>query len=147
MCWSPESPSSLRQPVPGPFPTAREGTTATLLGTGNVLLTGFRQGCKGCGLKPSNAAVLYEFFINTYAFTGGMNSARVFDSAVHLPNGQVLVSGGTSTISSGATLASAELYMPESICSRCARRKRESRVPRLTGLRHKLHPLPQVAAL
>jgi len=96
----------------GPFPAAREGTTATLLGAGNVLLTGFRQECKGCGFKPSNAAVVYEVGTNTYAFTGGMNSARVFDSAVRLPNGQVLVSGGTNTISSGATLASAELYMP-----------------------------------
>src|SRR5207253_9711775 len=71
-----------------------------------------RQEYKGCGFKPSNAAVLYEDGTNTYAFTGGMNSARVFDSAVRLPNGQVLVSGGTNTISSGATLASAELYMP-----------------------------------
>jgi hypothetical protein len=96
----------------GPFPAAREGTTATLLGTGNVLLTGFRLECKGCGFGPSNAAVPYEFATNTYAFTGGMNSARVFDSAVRLPNGQVLVSGGTNTISSGATLASAELYTP-----------------------------------
>ena len=60
--------------------------TATLLGAGNVLLTGFRQECKGCGFKPSNAAVLYEVGTNTYAFTGGMNSARVFDSAVRLPN-------------------------------------------------------------
>src|SRR5439155_6652474 len=57
-------------------------TPATLLGVGNVLLTGFRQECKGCGFKPSNAAVLYEVGTNTYAFTGGMNSARVFDSAV-----------------------------------------------------------------
>jgi hypothetical protein len=96
----------------GLFPAAREGTTATLLGTGNVLLTGFRQVCRGCGFKPSNAAVLYESATNTYAFTGGMNSARVFDSAVRLPNGQVLVSGGTNTISGGATLASAELYTP-----------------------------------
>jgi hypothetical protein len=35
----------------------------------------------------------------------------VEDSAVRLPNGQVLVSGGTSMIF-GATLASAELYTP-----------------------------------
>jgi len=71
-----------------------------------------KQLCDGCGFRPSNAAVLYEFATNTHGFTGGMNLARVFDSAVRLPNGQVLVSGGTSTISSGATLASAELYTP-----------------------------------
>jgi hypothetical protein len=93
------------------FPQVREGTTATLLGTGNVLLTGFRLECDGCGFKPSNAAVLYEFGTNTYVSTGGMNSPRVEDSAVRLPNGQVLVSGGTSMIF-GATLASAELYTP-----------------------------------
>jgi hypothetical protein len=93
------------------FPTVREGTTATLLGSGNVLLTGFRLECDGCGFKPSNAAVLYEFATNTYRSTGAMNSARVEDSAVRLPNGQVLVSGGTSMIF-GATLASAELYTP-----------------------------------
>src|SRR5207245_433861 len=40
----------------GPFPAVREGTTATLLGTGNVLLTGFRLECRGCGFRPSNAA-------------------------------------------------------------------------------------------
>jgi hypothetical protein len=96
----------------GAFPKVREGTTATLLGTGNVLLTGFRLECDGCGFKPSNAAVLYEFGTNTYVSTSGMNLARVENSAVGLPNGQVLVSGGTNTIFSGATLASAELYTP-----------------------------------
>jgi hypothetical protein len=96
----------------GPFPSAREGTTSTLLGTGNVLLTGFRQECDGCGFRPSNAAILYQSATNTYAITGEMNSARVDDSAVRLPNGQILVAAGTSTLSSGATLASAELYTP-----------------------------------
>src|SRR6266480_653960 len=114
MCWSPESRSSLPRLGRTPVLSRRLAKAPPRLcsARGNVLLTGFRQECKGCGFKPSNAAVLYEVGTNTYAFTGGMNSARVFDSAVRLPNGQVLVSGGTNTISSGATLASAELYMP-----------------------------------
>jgi hypothetical protein len=96
----------------GAFPKVCEGITATLLGTGNVLLTGFRLECDGCGFRPSNAAVLYEFGTNTYLSTGGMNSARVEDSAVRLPNDQILISGGTNTIFGGATPASAELYTP-----------------------------------
>src|SRR5437867_8611530 len=95
MCWSPESRSSLPRLGRTPVLSRRLAKAPPRLcsARGNVLLTGFRQECKGCGFKPSNAAVLYEVGTNTYAFTGGMNSARVFDSAVRLPNGQLLVSG------------------------------------------------------
>ena len=82
-----------------------------LLTSGNVLQTAFTQVCKGCGPKPGNGALLYEFASNTQVITGGMNAARVNDSAVRLPSGLVLVSGVVSQIF-GQLIASAELYTP-----------------------------------
>jgi hypothetical protein len=96
----------------GTFPTGVAlGTTATLLATGKVLLTGFTQTCRGCRGAPTTAVYLYDFSTNTYRFDS-MNAARFNDSAVLLPSGQVLVSGGEDNRSSFHTLTSAELYAP-----------------------------------
>lgn len=101
-------------PIPRGYLVAYSSfATATLLGTGNVLLTGFRQFCKyGCFATANT--ILYDFSTNTYSFTGSMNTPRLGDSAVLLPNGKVLVSGGKNRASNGAIvwLSSAELYTP-----------------------------------
>ena len=98
-------------PTPPGFAAAAGPPTATLLTNSNVLMTGFTQVCRGCGPKPSSGALLFEFATNTKVTTGDMNVARVNDSAVRLPSGLVLVSGGVSQIF-GQPIASAELYTP-----------------------------------
>jgi Kelch motif/Galactose oxidase, central domain len=107
----------------GPFPAKTGGgTTATLLGTGKVLVTGLISLYSGSASAPITEALLYDFSTNSYAltgYTGSMNTARSGDSATLLPNGQVLVAGGYNkeTLCSGCSLsiiilANAELYTP-----------------------------------
>jgi N-acetylneuraminic acid mutarotase len=104
----------------GPFPAKTGGgTTATLLGTSKVLVTGLISLYSGSASSPTTEALLYGFSTNSYALTGFMNTARSNDSATLLPNGQVLVAGGYNkeTLCSGCSLsivvlASTELYTP-----------------------------------
>ena len=94
----------------GPFPNASFTSfpsTVTLLLTGDVLLTGFRSLYNNQSF-PLSETVLYNFATNAHAGGASMNSARSGDAAILLPNGQVLVSGG----SNGVVLSSAELYTP-----------------------------------
>jgi hypothetical protein len=48
----------------------------------------------------------------TWTATGSLNTARYFHTATLLPNGMVLVAGGTDGVNA---LASAELYDPASV--------------------------------
>ena len=88
-------------------------STATLLGTGNVLVAG---GLVGLISNPqtSPGAMLYHPDTNTWTSTGSMTTGREGQSATLLPGGQVLMAGGTlfdhPHVSMG--LASAELYTP-----------------------------------
>jgi hypothetical protein len=84
------------------------GSTATLLGTGLVLATGFLSTYNG--RPPLPYAYLYDFSTDRYTSTGSMTTSRFEDTATLLPNGQVLVTGG-HTSNAGVT-ASAELYTP-----------------------------------
>lgn len=91
-----------------PFGTL-EGRAAVLLGTGNVLITGFVSSYSGSGHPALATAVLYEFSSNEYVLTGSMTTPRLNQSMTLLPNGQVLVAGGYNR---SGFLASAELYTP-----------------------------------
>jgi hypothetical protein len=100
----------------GPFPGNRTigagPSTATLLTTGEVLLTGFRSIYND---TPSlDYTVLFNFSTNSYAFGAPMTSTRFSDAATLLPNGQVLISGGyRHGVGIGTVpLSSAELYTP-----------------------------------
>jgi hypothetical protein len=94
----------------GSFPAhTGGGTTATLLGTGKVLVTGLTS-VYPYTVSVTTGALLYDFSTNSYATTGSMNTARSGDSATLLPNGQVLVAGGYNNMM--GVLASAELYTP-----------------------------------
>lgn len=85
--------------------TARVQQTATLLPSGDVLVTG------GLGIMPSILAnaELYSSASGTWTATGSMSGSRANHSATLLPSGKVLVSGGSSL---DEILASAELYDP-----------------------------------
>jgi N-acetylneuraminic acid mutarotase len=89
------------------------GSTVSLVSSGKALYTGFRIFVKYCEGCSSDQTLLYDFSTNSYAFTGPLITPRYADSAVLLPNGQVLVSGGIDHSSSGTQLlSSAELYTP-----------------------------------
>jgi Kelch motif/Galactose oxidase, central domain len=90
------------------------GSTATLLGTGNVLVTGGYSDVANTGYNSdSPGAMLYDPATNVWTRTGSMSTARVGHTASLLPDGQVLVAGGWLVVKNKRTvLASAELYTP-----------------------------------
>jgi len=53
-----------------------------------------------------------EAFAQSWSLTGSINTARIYDTATLLPNGQALVAGGAN--SSDNYISSAELYNPAS---------------------------------
>ena len=90
----------------------RFGSTAVLLGTGNVLVAG---GLAGTNSNPgtTTAAILYDPATNSWTTTGSLNTARQGQTEDVLASGQVLVAGGESfTKHAGTPLSSAELYTP-----------------------------------
>ena len=102
-------------PTGASFPGVAIGagpSTATLLTTGDVLLTGFESTYNAA--PPVNTTVLYDFSSNAYRSGASMTSPRYADAATLLPNGQVLVCGGYryETGYGHIPLSSAELYTP-----------------------------------
>jgi hypothetical protein len=92
----------------GSLTTPRDSHTATLLKTGQVLVTGGYNG--GVIL---NSFELYNPASQTWAQpTAHMVSARYRHTATLLQDGTVLVTGGQSTNGSLSALASAEIYNP-----------------------------------
>ena len=105
-------------PLCGSNQECRSNSTATLLPTGNVLLAG---GLVGLISNPQTTAtaMLYNPATNTWTSTGNMTTPREHQTATLLPDGLVLMAGGTlfdhpSTGHPGLleVLASAELYTP-----------------------------------
>jgi hypothetical protein len=87
--------------------------TATLLLTGQVLLTGGDSGAGCCPNNAQNTAELYDPVGQTFAPTiGSMTIGRRGHSAALLSNGKVLILGGNQP--NNSNLASAEVYDPVS---------------------------------
>jgi len=88
--------------------TPRYQYSATLLANGEVLIAG---GYADPSLSVYLAsAELYNPATGTFSATGSMTTERASPTATLLPNGKVLVAGGTNC--GGCVLASAELYDP-----------------------------------
>jgi hypothetical protein len=90
----------------------RIGSSATLLGNGQVLVAG---GLYGLDTNPSStaSAILYNPATNSWTLTGSLTTAREDQTADLLTSGQVLVAGGANFVSHKFTaLSSAELYTP-----------------------------------
>jgi hypothetical protein len=83
--------------------------TATLLPSGKVLIAGGYI-FQGDTSIPSADAELYDPASGTWATTGSLGTRRRDHTMTLLPNGRVLVAGGSSP----SRLASAELYDPSS---------------------------------
>ena len=95
----------------GSLATARSNYTATLLLNGKVLIAG-GIGESQYGLHDLASAELYDPASGTWTTTGSLVNSRSQHTATLLPNGKVLVVGGTE----GPFLSSfsAELYDPAS---------------------------------
>lgn len=93
----------------GSMTTTRQGQSATLLRTGEVLIAG-GQGCNPtCAVLSS--AELYNPSTGTFTPTGSLSTARYVHTATLMTNGSVLVSGGAN-VYGAAALSSAEVYSP-----------------------------------
>ena len=90
----------------GSMSSARSDHTATLLHSGQVLVTGGKAGDTTIG-----TAELYDPATGTWQLTGSMASPRSGHTATLMPSGQVLVVGGAD--GAGAALGTAELYDPD----------------------------------
>jgi N-acetylneuraminic acid mutarotase len=106
----------LIQPSGGPglwstaasLTAGREEHTATLLGSGKVLIAG---GTDGRG-KVLASAELYDPVRNRWTPAGSMAATRIGHTATLLPSGKVLVAGGLVLPFPSPSLASTELYDP-----------------------------------
>jgi N-acetylneuraminic acid mutarotase len=92
----------------GSMATARYGHTATVLGSGAVLVVG-GQSSAGQALAT---AELYDPTAGTWTTTGSMVTARYGHTATVLNDGRVLVTGGQDK--AGHALGKAEIYDPAS---------------------------------
>jgi hypothetical protein len=97
----------------GGMTTARTGHTATLLNNGKVLIAGgWGVWLTGSERPPVLAsAELYDPDTGSFTRTGDMTTARSNHAAILLPNGKVLIAGGTARPLTDGGLA-AELYDP-----------------------------------
>jgi Tol biopolymer transport system component len=130
-----ETTAELYDPTTGTFSATgsmiamRGGQTATLLGDGRVLVTGGDSCGEGDRAGIWASAELYDPATGTFSQTGSMSRPRTSHDATLLPDGHVLITGGTtgqSPLASGAVvlasyrtaatnaevLASAELFDP-----------------------------------
>jgi hypothetical protein len=94
----------------GSLGTARAWHTATLLANGKVLVTGGATG-QTITSGPLTSAELYDPTSGTWTATGSLSAVRYSSTTTLLPDGKVLVAGGSN---SSGFLASAELYDPTS---------------------------------
>jgi len=106
------NPSKGKWTVTGNMTVGRTGHTATLLKTGQVLVTGGSAYEITCYVS----AELYDPATGEWKATGNMTQPRCLHSATLLPNGNVLVAGGvgslydSNTQSDTNTVATAEIY-------------------------------------
>src|SRR5579859_2730073 len=91
----------------GSMATARRFHTATLLGTGKVLVAGGED----AGSTAFASAELFDPTTGTFSPTGSMTAPRVGHTATLLASGKVLITGGATDVTENA-LSSAELYDP-----------------------------------
>src|SRR5579883_629687 len=97
----------------GPMTTGRAGHTATLLPDGQVLVAG-GYGCERGRCGHLTSAEVYDPVGGTWRLADDMTSPREYQTATLLPDGRVLVAGGSArcAYTGCVTLASAALYAP-----------------------------------
>ncbi|MFI8962635.1 kelch repeat-containing protein [Streptomyces sp. NPDC053493] len=101
--------------TPGrPMSTARRMHSTTPLADGRVLVVGGYGGPNAFPVRPLATAEVYDPVSGDWSPAGELREPRCGHSATPLPDGRVLVAGGTGTRSAGSerTLTSAELFDP-----------------------------------
>jgi len=102
----------------GSMTVSRHFYTATLLANGKVLIAGGQDlgdpsSLESGNFSSLNSAELYDPTTGAFTRTGNMISPRAYHSATLLPDGKVLIAGGSGLNYSGSLLATAELYDPD----------------------------------
>ncbi len=111
--------AEIYDPVTGSFSPSsnlnhpRFAHTATLVPDGRVLIVGGGENTS-TGVISTATAEIYDPTTNGFNFTGSLNTGRSGHVATLLPNGRVLIAGGTDNTSPsfGICTDSAELYNP-----------------------------------
>lgn len=93
----------------GAMAVPRENHAAVRLGDGRVLVTGGHSG-RGRGVMLHSSAEIYDPAIGTFASTGSMKVRRHKHDAALLPDGRVLITGGSDERDGDGAYTSAELY-------------------------------------
>ena len=113
------SSAELYDPATGTFSETgsmnetRTNHSATLLPDGRVLI--LAGGIADFGNEPNivrSTAELYDPATGKFTMTGGLATARYKHGAVLLPNGKVLIVGGSDTRQLGGLITGAEMYDP-----------------------------------
>jgi photosystem II stability/assembly factor-like uncharacterized protein len=107
------NPSNGSFTATGNMNVARQRHTATLLDTGDVLITGGEQfiNCSPCTTVYLSSAELFHPDLGTFeSLSTSLSSSRAFHTATKLSDGRVLVAGGQNS----TTLNSAQIYNPGS---------------------------------
>jgi hypothetical protein len=103
-------PRTYRFTPTGSMTVRRQGHTATRLEDGRILVAG---GTENIGFRTELAsAEIYDPKTGRFTATGSMSTAREGHAATLLPDGRVLITGGSDN--GRATLSSAEIYEPAS---------------------------------
>ena len=101
--YEPTADSANPWSTAAPLNDVHSGATGTLLHSGKVLVVGYNH------ITNGNSAEVYDPYSDSWSFTGPPRSRREMHSAVLLPNGKVLVTGGKY---SSTPLATTEIFDP-----------------------------------
>ncbi|MCO1578905.1 hypothetical protein M8C13_24425 [Crossiella sp. SN42] len=97
-----------------PLATARRRNSATVLADGRILVAGGLTGPREYPALGLATAELYDPATGAWTPAGTMAEPRFFHHATLLPDGRVLLAGGSTTRAGGYTaLQTAELYDPD----------------------------------
>ncbi|MGH7601828.1 MAG: Kelch repeat-containing protein, partial [bacterium] len=95
----------------GSMTTARTAHTMTMLQDGRILICGGHHGRRSTIVIHASAEI-YNPTTDTFTATGDMTTRRHKQDAALLPNGQVLINGGSDERDDQGAYASAEIYNP-----------------------------------
>ncbi len=107
-------PSSQSSHLTGRMNSARESHTATPLADGRILIVGGHEGRRP-NVTIYATAEIYDAATGLFTGTGSMSIPRHKHDAVLLPDGRVLVTGGSDERDGAGMYKTAELFDPKTL--------------------------------